>query len=456
MPQGLLPGVCRGAPQQTDPRRDWGAHWARSLRYDSVRSEMRAARLLLVCALLGCSRERSAPSPALDASLPGLAPAEAKPDPAHAIDTVVLITVDALRADPSWTGYQVAKTPNLLRLAERSIVFTRTYSLANLTTASLAGLLSSRYPSELSREGCIFGKYDLSSGLAPALRAANVETFAAHGHALFAGRAAPSAGFDQWKLVSGAGGRLQKEGAVVSGATADLLIEYLAAERPIERKVFAWAHFADQHDTYVPHAKFPPTSPGSRGLYDGEVAYTDAAIGRVLDAIERSESASRTAIVVTSDHGEAFGEHGNVYHGTTLYEEEVRVPLIVHVPGEPHRVIQTPRGAIDMAPTIAALLGVSPPPEWKGTSLLTDLRETATDRPIIIDLPAMSGRSAQKAVIRGSVKALFDAAGERVFDLREDPKELGPIDGPRAETAIRDAKQDLSRLQMVDAEPCVR
>jgi choline-sulfatase len=399
-----------------------------------------------------CARDNpTVPMPAAAAPTTS-APSRVSPA-SESVNTVVLLTVDALRGDQPWTGYAPASTPNLSQLAARSIVYTRAYSVATTTAASISGLLGSRYPSELPREPGFFGKADLANSLAPALKGAGIATFGAHGHAFFADRAAPSVGFDTWELVRGVAGRRQTAGAVTGSETADLLVTYLEKERRSDRKLFAWAHFADPHHTYVPHADFPPSSPGSRGLYDGEVAYTDAAIGRVLDTIERSEMARRTAIIVTSDHGEAFGEHGRYRHGLTLYEEEVVVPLIMYLPGRAHRVIDSARSGIDIAPTIAALLGVPAVAEWKGTSLLLDLHTVPPpDRTVIVDQPAVGGRSAQKAVITGTIKVMLDGAGARVFDLADDPHETMPISGPMHETATREARNKLSAVESISAD----
>src|SRR5688572_5639912 len=131
-------------------------------------------------------------------------PAAPPQPPATPIRNVVLITVDTLRADQPWVGYQNVSTPHLSRLAAKSVVYTRAYALAHFTTASLNGLLASRYPSELSRSECDLGRYDIPESLAPTLKAAGVTTFAAHGHAIFVGDSAPRHGFDDWRVITGA------------------------------------------------------------------------------------------------------------------------------------------------------------------------------------------------------------------------------------------------------------
>lgn len=407
-----------------------------------------AAGCIIACRRPSPEPNRAAPSASASTKVAGSAKATPR------VENVFLITVDTLRADQPWTGYDKVATPNLSRLAERSIVYTHAYAVAHLTTVSLNGLLASRYPSGLPRTRCIFGRFDIEHSLAPTLKAADIRTFAAHGHALFAGAVAPSLGFDEWRLVSGAAGRRQTEGAVTGADTANLVVHYIENERPRTR-LFAWTHFVDPHDSYVAHDEFPPTSRKPRGLYDSEVAYTDSMIGKVLESIERAGMARNTAIIVTADHGESFGEHGSMRHGFTLYEEEIRVPLIVFIPGVEPRIIHVPRSGIDIAPTIVDLFGLVAPALWDGTSLLRDLSGDQPDpRPVIVDVPAVDVRPPKRTVIRGTTKVIFSGALVQVFDLAKDPNELVPLTGDAAESSIDSARTELDRIRTVEAQPC--
>jgi choline-sulfatase len=397
--------------------------------------------LSLVCACRGgasAGDERRAP--------PKVERPPAPPEPAAAprVQNMLLITVDTLRADQPWVGYPDVATPNLSRLAARSVVYTRAYALAHFTTASLNGLLASRYPSELSRSDCDLGRYDIPESLAPTLKAAGFTTFAAHGHAIFDGASAPRRGFDEWRLIVGAAGRMQTRGAVTGTDIAQLVTTYLEA-RP-KTPMFAWAHFVDPHDSYVAHEGFPPRSGRPRHIYDSEVAFTDAMIGRVLETLERSGLASSTAVVVTADHGEAFGEHGTTKHGSTLFEEELRVPLILHVPGVEPRTIDIPRSTVDVAPTIAELLGVDIPPSWVGVSLLQDVNNATPEaRAVIIDVPAAYSRPPRQAVIRGHSKVIFAGRSPQAFDLDVDAAERTPLPKAEARAPIELAREELKK-----------
>ena len=332
--------------------------------------------ILAFWGLAACHRRKPPPPTSVERPIASAVPSSLAPQPElqplPRVENVVLITVDALRADQPWTGYDQVSTPNLSRLAQESVVYTRAYSLANLTASSINGMLASRYPSELTRDTCALGRYEIEGSLAPTLQSASIETFAAHGHAIFAGDTAPKLGFDEWQLVRGSAGRLQKAGAVTGHDIAQLLLGHLERSRP-KKKTFAWSHFVDPHHVYVAHAAHLPASREARSRYDSEVAYTDAVIGHVIKSIDRHGMATRTAIVLTSDHGEAFGEHGLMEHGFSLYEEEIRVPLMLRIPGVAPRRIEVPRSAIDLAPTMVQFCALpsSELQSFQGYSLLT-------------------------------------------------------------------------------------
>ncbi len=125
------------------------------------------------------------------------------------------------------------------------------------------------------------------------------------------------------------------------------------------RRFFAWFHFLDPHDRYLPHEGIGPYGKTGRDAYDGEVTYTDQYIGKLLDFVAKQEWGARTAFIVTGDHGEAFGEHHQFVHGFELWQNLVRVPLLFVVPGATPRHIDNPTSAIDLAPTILDLYGVA-------------------------------------------------------------------------------------------------
>src|SRR5690606_35671939 len=180
---------------------------------------------------------------------------------------------------------------------------------------------------------------------------------------------------------------------------------------------------------------------------------------RVLDAIAaRDELASNTAIVVTSDHGEAFREHGMVRHGFELWEELVRVPLIIHVPGVAPRKIQERRSAIDVVPTALELLLTKPDLEGlSGRSLASELAGApAEPRPIFIDMPDGPYNGERQALIDNDLKLIVSRLRPMgLYDLATDPGEQHNLikETSRVQPALSALKQFRSGLSLVHVKP---
>lgn len=406
-----------------------------------ITSETHATRPVVVTPTAVLVSEPAAPPPA------ALAPA------APRVKNVLLLTVDTLRADQAWMGYQGLKTPHLEKLVDQSVLFERAYSVANTTMPSLSALMMARYPTELERNDCGLPAFWGPDTLAQVLTGAGVHTAGFHGHPIFASAIAPNKGFSEWKTVRGAIGRMATHGAVTGEDIASLTIDFLRSNPP-ERRFFAWAHFVDPHDSYVRHTDFPPSASPRRGLYDGEVAYTDAQIGKVLSALDAAGLSDSTAVVLAADHGEGFGEHERYRHGYSLHEEEVRVPLAFRIPGVAPRRIDEPRSLIDMARTLSELLDVTPSERWRGSSLLADLGGSPEPRPILIDAPPLSTMAPQRAVVRGHEKLLLQGNSAARYDLAADPAEQKPERLNASAPALQSAQQLFQAIPSVAARKC--
>jgi hypothetical protein len=157
---------------------------------------------------------------------------------------------------------------------------------------------------------------------------------------------------------------------------ADDAIAFIDAHKA--RKFFLWLHFYDPHLSYEPHADVPKFGAGTErvDLYDGEIRYTDTHVGRVLARLKEAGLWNRTAVVLTGDHGEGFGEHGVTEHGFDLYAPQTRVPFIVHVPGLPAQRALVPVGHVDVAPTLVNLARGKAEPTFLGRSLVPELAGT--------------------------------------------------------------------------------
>jgi choline-sulfatase len=365
---------------------------------------------------------------------------------------VVFFTVDTLRADLGFGGYPKPVSPNLDALAAKSTVFERAYSMSSYTAKSMGSMMIGRYPSEAARDYEHFTTYYPSNVfIAERAREAGVHTFAGHCHYYFQWNTGYAQGFDVWDTSAIPPGMGDNDSSITSDRLSDLALKLMGkpdnvtpkggdAEHP--RRFFTWYHYFDPHAQYVHHAGSPPFASmeggaAMRPVYDEEVWFTDKHIGRVLDYIASQPWGADTAIILTADHGEAFGDHGVRTHGHELYEPLVRVPLIVYVPGVPPRRIATKRSAIDIAPTIVDLVTTSPKPapELRGTSLVPDIfsepGSALPERDIYLDMPQGPLNDVRRAIITGPTpgKKLIHFGGSRyaAFDLASDPAELNDL-----------------------------
>jgi arylsulfatase A-like enzyme len=364
--------------------------------------------------------------------------------------SLVLVTIDTLRYDVGYTGYPRPITPALDALAARSVVFERAYALASYTGKSVGPMLIGKYGSETHRNWGHFNRFGPEDTfVAERLQRAGIHTIAVHGHRYFGRFGGLDRGFDRVDLSAAPpeGTKWETDTTSTSRALTAAAIGILD-DLPPDARFFLWVHYLDPHADYLPHEEVPPFGKSARDLYDREVAYTDRHVGKLLEHMARAPWASRTAVVVTSDHGEAFGEHGMWRHGAELWEVLVRVPLVVHVPGlEPKRV-RARRSLVDLVPTILDLVGVATPAGAAGShdfvsgaSLVPDLLlEPGVEPPardVYVDMPAGPHNEERHAFIHGDLK-LMVARGthKELFDLAADPgesKNLWPAERARIE-----------------------
>jgi arylsulfatase A-like enzyme len=381
---------------------------------------------------------------------------------------VILITVDTLRADLGFAGYSKPVSPNLDALAARSVVFDRAYSLASYTGKSLGPLLIGKYPSETHRGWGHFNKFTSEDVfVSERLQKAGIHTLSVQAHWYMSGMFGLARGYD---LVDKSGqpppGTDQdNDSTVTGGKLTDAALRVLGDPEHTAKRFFAWIHYLDPHSEYAKHPGAPDFGPGPRGAYDGEVWYTDQQIGKILDLVAKEPWGERTAIVVTSDHGEAFGEHHMIRHGVEVWEELVRVPLVVYVPGVTPRHVAPPRSAVDVTPTLLDFFDVSVPDDagpfdfLSGQSLAADIVSPPgyepPEREILVDMPAGPNNDERRAFLQGG-KKLYVAGSVRytLFDLEKDPGEKSAIDDKAQVSEARTAYQAYkARLREVVVKP---
>jgi choline-sulfatase len=388
---------------------------------------------------LSCKTEPPAPTPAATASVavsasagpaasdpPTLASAEAVPAAPATPRNVLLLTIDSLRADMPWTGYPRAIAPNLTKLADESVVYTNEYALSSYTAKSVAGFLSSRYPSTLYRSGYFFASYPKSDTfLAEVLSAHGIATTGWHGHLYFRSVGLDQ-GFDVWQFVPGITFDPQTDTGITSQLMTELGIKLLSKPASTGKQFFAWAHYMDPHDQYNKHAESPDFGNKNRDRYDSEVFYADLWVGKLLDFARAQPWWKDTVLIVSADHGEAFGEHGFYKHAFEIWDVLTRVPLLVSGPGIKPKRISERRSHLDLAPTILDLMGVGPEKEFMGKSFVPELFGAKPDNrePIICELTEDSHNGPRRAVILGDYKlTVIKEHKFQLFNLTKDPGE---------------------------------
>lgn len=340
---------------------------------------------------------------------------------------VIVISIDSLRADMPWNGYPRPIAPRLTDLEKRAVSYTHAYAVSSYTSMSLGGFLGGKLPSEMKRSGYFFGRYAPDNVMFPELlQAKGIKTVSAHAHGYFK-ESGFEQGFDVWEVVPNIAFKNETDPNVTS-PEHEALAEKILGE--VKGRFFAWFHFLDPHDQYMPHDKdgIPAYGPTIRDRYDAEVTFTDRYIGKLLDFVDQQPWGKKTAIVITSDHGESFGEHGRYAHGFELWENLVRIPLFFVVPGVAPRRIDVPRSAIDLAPTICDMFGVEPEASagFEGKSLVPELLGgKPEERDVVIDLPMTSDNDKRRAILHGTKKVIAFGKDEalRVYDVAADPEE---------------------------------
>lgn len=281
---------------------------------------------------------------------------------------IVLITVDALRADHLGSyGYGKNITPNLDGMAKEGVVFERAYTPTPHTSYAVTSLMTGKYIRPLVLQGLGAD----SETWAGQLRRYGYKTAAFYPPAVFF--------IDAERFGSIRDRGLDFEYRKVEFASAELRArqvgDYMGALKA-DTHLFLWVHLFEPHEPYEAHPEYPL---GDRDIdrYDAEISAADAGISTIVAEVRKKRP--NAVVIVSADHGEEFQEHGGRYHGSTVYEEQVRVPLIVHAPGllAPRRVA-SPVTIIDLFPTVLSALDIPRPARVRGTDIGPFLTGTST------------------------------------------------------------------------------
>ncbi len=363
-------------------------------RRDGVaRRALGAVALALLAA--ACGTKATKPSPGAVTS-PAEGPAAARVERPN----LVLYVVDTLRADHlGCYGYDRPTSPRLDAFAREGVRFAEARAQSSWTKPAMATILTGLHPVSHGAERRAQGIAPEVRTLAERLSAAGYETAMFTTNPTVVEKFGFGRGFERFEYVHQLQGRKRRSvrSAEMHQAAAAWLDGRVAPERPF----FLVVHTLDPHDPYRPpepyRSRFAPgvdvaaaccfrgerlaalseeeaaiRRRDSMALYDGEIAANDASFGRLVDDLRARGLLDRSAVLFTSDHGEEFHEHGGWRHAESLFEEVLRVPLVVRLPGgaSAAATIADPADQIDIAPTLLDLAGVAAPPELPGASLL--------------------------------------------------------------------------------------
>ncbi len=337
---------------------------------------------------------------------------------------LVVITIDALRADHVGAyGYNRPTTPNIDRLAARGVRFDRAYCPTPHTSYSVTSMMTGKYMRPL----LAMDATDDGETWATHLQRYGWRTAAFYPPAVFF---IDEHRFEKMK-TSGLGFEYRKEEFAAPELRRSQITKYVE-EAPKDKPLFLWVHLFEPHEPYVMHPDHPFSGDPKVDAYDSEIAEADATVGAVMEILEQKRE-QKAVFIVSADHGEELGDHGGRYHGTTVYEEQVRVPLVIAGEGTAPRVVGTPVQTIDLLPTMLAAIDVPVPPRLRGRDLGPLVAGTQADDEGL----AFAETDDWTLVARGSDRLICarKIASCTLFDIKADPGQQRAV-GDRPERVL--------------------
>jgi arylsulfatase A-like enzyme len=340
---------------------------------------------------------------------------------------IIWLTIDAVRWDrTSLSGYERDTTPNIARHAERAAVFEQAYTPATTTRQTLRSLFSGVYPSMINPppgkkwaltfpdEQHTLAEFLSAAGYHTTVFSAEKDIFSPEGGAL--------KGFD---VIDESAVEYKREAGYMAPQTVDDIIDGLEGASGPQ---FMWTHLIEPHEPYRTGPDALEYGDTEADRYDAAIRFVDGEVDRLLEFVQSRQSSRPTYVFLSADHGEAFGEHNNRRHGSTIYQEEVHVPLIVWGPDVQPARFAEPTSLMDIFPTTFDVAGLDTPPGACGASLAGAMRgdEQLDGRPVYAEqIPDRSRPFFLVAFIQGSDKLMLQPNADAVslFDLADDPGE---------------------------------
>jgi arylsulfatase A-like enzyme/Flp pilus assembly protein TadD len=356
----------------------------------------------------------------------GTAAAAAAPVPKDA--NILIITIDTLRYDRlGILSSKYVKTPNIDALARRSVIFTHAYAQSTLTRPSHTNILTGTTP--LYHGVSDNPGFKLESRyltLSKFLADKGYKTGAFIGNFILDARFGLDQGFDLYD--DDAGETAFGDFGFVERPADKVIQPAVSWIMGQSNKWFCWIHLFDPHEPYAPPEPFKTEY--AKDPYSGEVAFVDAQLGRLFSFLEKSGALDKTIIIITSDHGEAFGEKDEIRHGFFAYNNVLHIPLIIYYPGDDAKVVSENACHVDIFPTVCDLLDVPAPSHLQGESLLPIIAGRERQKKLIyfeslsphyfLDAAPLTG------YLEGNLKYI-DQPIKELYDLSTDPLEVRNI-----------------------------
>jgi len=345
--------------------------------------------------------------------------------------SVLLITIDAMRSD----AVRRELMPQVHRFSEDAIVYSRAYSPSTMTKPSMGAVMTGQpvallyRDNALTQDGAFFAQTWATVAAAQSRATMSLNWYPLD-ETVHAGFALENPGIIDVQ---------PKKGQLLAAGVTNSAIRFVSET---DGPFFAWVHYLDAHAPYSLTDDAPLGYPvGSDSAYERGLEYVDYHLGRLLRVLRKESLVDRTVVIITSDHGEELGERGRLGHGPNLFEDTIRVPLFVRVPGCGVRKIDTPASLAWIAPTIARLGAL----DFQGGDYLPE--ETVSPvRPVVTEEPPANTIGFKRSIVFDSLKLIVDVqnGGRALFDLKRDPHEEHNIYGADAAKtkSLEDAYQE--------------
>lgn len=374
----------------------------------------------------------------------------------QALPNIILITIDALRADHlSCYGYSYLTSPNIDAFAQKAVLFEYAYCPLPKTSASFASLMTGLHPFIHKTAPNRDSLKEKFVTLAEALKMKGYYNFAVIDNSNLSRKFGFGQGFDRY-IGIWMEAKEKKDSAPLITKT---ILEFLKGNPP--QPFFLWAHYIDPHNPYFPPEEFVEERPKGRiiqevdkkvvidpgkivrdgleegyfiSLYDGTIKFMDAEFKKIGDAFFEGGYGENSLLLLTSDHGEELGEHNLFFdHGPLTFSSSVRVPLIIYLPGEKGRRVRYPVSLMDIYPTLLDRVGLAPPYEIQGENLFV----RPEDRYLLIkgmgETFSVIYEKYHLVRVNKKLSARLGLENVYLFDILQDPDEKTNLSGHKKE-----------------------